>query len=99
MKQGKRKIYKARVDDGFVYILSNLDLSIIMNCRVSKLKAIGFRRMLGFNQHDIALTKEYYYIDLYFTKHKLAIEVDKRGHKDRNQEKEKEKGRGKRKKI
>ena len=40
-----------------------------------------------------------YCIDLYFTKHKLAIEVDERGHKDRNQEKENQKGRGKREKI
>lgn len=29
-----------------------------------------------------------YRIDLYFPKHRLAIEVDKKGHKDRNECKE-----------
>ena len=32
-----------------------------------------------------------YFIDLYFTKHKLAIEVDERGHKDGDEEKKKKK--------
>ena len=30
-----------------------------------------------------------YQIDLYFSEHKLAIEVDKKGHTDRNEKKKK----------
>ena len=32
-----------------------------------------------------------YQIDLYFSEHKLAIEVDKKGHTDRNEKKKKKK--------
>ena len=44
---------------------------------------------LGFNSHDVIDTKEnsihcYRLQDLYFHKHKLAIEVDELGHADRN---------------
>ena len=66
---------------------------------------IEFRTKLGFNQHDLIMTKEQsvltkiikvlerekillqhtvlsYKIDLYFVEHKLAIEVDEKGHRD-----------------
>ena len=44
---------------------------------------------LGFNSQDVIDTKEnsihcYRLQDLYFHKHKLAIEVDELGHADRN---------------
>ena len=70
-----------------------------MDCRTPT--GIEFRFKLGFNQHDIIMTKEqtvltgimkifasekillqHYKIDLYFPEHKLAIEVDEKGHKD-----------------
>ena len=53
--QEKEK-YKARADDGFVYILSDLALKIIMDCRA--LTATEFRSKLGHNQYNITLTKE-----------------------------------------
>ena len=54
-KQEKEK-YKARADDGFVYILNDLALKIIINCRVSK--RIKFETKQGFSRHDLILTKE-----------------------------------------
>ena len=74
-----------------------------MDCRTST--PIEFRTKLGFNQHDLIMTKEQsvltkiikalerekillqhsvlsYKIDLYFVEHKLAIEVDEKGHRD-----------------
>ena len=96
--QEKEK-YKAWANDGFEYILSDLALKVIMDCRAPT--------ELGFNRYDITLTKEQsvlrslmdaferenmqtqysdlsYKIDLYFHKYKLAIEVDEKGHEDRN---------------
>ena len=87
-----------------IYIHEDLALSIIMNCRGPT--TIQFRTKLGFNQHDLIMTKEQsvltvmklfarevmllqhstlsYKIDLYFLQHKLAIQIDEKGHKDRN---------------
>ena len=45
-KQEKEKC-KARADDGFVYILSDLALKVIMDCRTTK--PIQFRRILDLN--------------------------------------------------
>ena len=39
-----------------------------------------------------------YQIDLYFSEHKLAIEVDKKGHTDRNEKKKKKNNKMKEKK-
>ena len=89
-----------------------------MSCRVSTPKAIEFRSKLGFEQHDIVLSKEHpviskitkvfskekillqhsaldYRTDLYFLKHKLAIEVAEKGHPDRDKKKKKKKERKK----
>ena len=52
----EKQKYEAKATDGFVYILSDLALKIIMDCRSST--AIEFRSKLGFNQHDITLAKE-----------------------------------------
>ena len=80
-----------------------------MDCKIPT--AIDFKSKLGFNQHDIIMTKEQlvlqklikvfakekiliqhsvlkYRIDLYFPDHKLAIGVDERGHKDREDKEE-----------
>ena len=76
-----------------------------MDCR--KDESCSLKRNLGFNLHDVILTKEQavlrsikdafegedmqtqyavigYIIDLYFHKHKLAIEADELRHADRN---------------
>ena len=47
--------YKKWADDGLVYIHKKLALKIIMNCKVPT--AIEFRTTLGFNQHDLIMTK------------------------------------------
>ena len=58
----------------------------------------NFRILLGFKENDIYLTKEqsvevfeeenmqteYSVYNLYFHDHKLAVEIDEKGHKDRN---------------
>ena len=70
-----------------------------MSCRVSTLETIEFRSKLEFRQHDLILCKEFsnehnvlgYIIDLYFPKHKLAIEGDEKGHTDRDKRKENKK--------
>ena len=102
--QEKEK-YKAWPDDGYVYIISDLALKIVMDCRAPT--ATELRSKLEFKQYVITLTKEHSVlrslmdafegenmqtqcsvlscrIDLYFHDYKLAIEVDKKGHKDRN---------------
>ena len=78
-----------------------------MHCRVSTPEAIEFKTRLGFNQHDLIVTKEQsvlvkiikifaseeillqhsvlsYKVDVYFSKHRLAIKIDKKGHNDKN---------------
>ena len=110
-RQEKEK-YKAWADDGFVYILSDLALKIIMDCRTPIV--VEFRFKLGLSQDNIIMTKEQsvltkimkvfskeeillqysvskYRIDLYFIEYKVAVEVDERGHKDRNEDEEERK--------
>ena len=90
-----------------MYAHEDIITPIIMHCRVSTPKRIKFKSKLGFNEHDITLTKEQsllksvidafegenmqthysvlsYRIDPSFHDYKLAIEVDEKGHKDRN---------------
>ena len=78
-----------------------------MHCWASAPEAIEFKTKLGFNQHDLIMTKEQsvstkimkafsneetlpqhsalsYKINLYFSEHKLAIEIDEKGHNVRN---------------
>ena len=83
-----------------MYTQEDIMTPIIMNCRGSK--AVEFRRNIGFNKHDLIMSKkqsvltnilkvfaiegiliQHYIlgkrIELYFPKHKLAIEIDKKG--------------------
>ena len=58
-----------------------------MDCRVTP--AINFKTRIGFKQHDSIMLQEQsnvlsYYIDAYFPKYKLAIEVDQQGHNSRD---------------
>ena len=43
--------------DDDLYIIEKFALRIIMNCRVLTPKAIQFRSLLGFKQHDIIITR------------------------------------------
>ena len=52
----EKEIYKARADDEFVHILSDLALKIIMDCRAPT--ATEFRSKLGHNHYNITLTEE-----------------------------------------
>ena len=89
-----------------MYSYENIIIPIIMCCRVLTPKAVEFRFELGFKEHDIVLSKERSVISIikiifkwkntattqrYFPKHKLAIEVDEKEHRDRDQRKENEK--------
>ena len=42
----------------FNQAINNNIIPIIMHCRITSLKSIEFKNRLGFNQHDITLTKE-----------------------------------------
>ena len=50
-------------DIKFTYAHECIIILIIMDCRVATPKSIEFRSKLGFNQHDITLTKEQSYLE------------------------------------
>ena len=83
----------------FMYTREDIIMPIIMYCRVSTPEAFEFKLRLGFNQHDLIMTKEQsvltkimkvfaseeillqrsvlsYKTDSYFSKHRLAMEID-----------------------
>ena len=95
-----------------MYVRIDLVSRIIKNCRDEKKwgEKNDFRFKLGFNLHDITMSKEEsvtikimkvfpnekillqhsvlnYQIGLYFSEDKLAIEVDEKGHTDRDEKK------------
>ena len=82
-------------------------ISIIMQSRLSDPKTSKFRADLGFNQINLILKKEQSVVipllkafsaeyervrtDMYFFEHKRVVEIDEKGHTDRNQNEENEK--------
>ena len=81
-------------------------ISIIMQSRLSDPKTSKFRADLGFNQINLILKKEQSVVipllkafsaeyervrtDMYFFEHKRVVEIDEKGHTDRNQNEENE---------
>ena len=113
----KYKIDRVRLFKGSkhsMYVHEEIAIAIIMQTRLSDLKAIKFRADLGFNQINLILNKEQSVAipllktfseekikledkilknervrtDMYFSERKFVVEVDEKGHIDRNQNKE-----------
>ena len=105
IRKCKRRGSKLINDEKFMHAHKDIITPIIMHCRVSTPKSTEIRSRLGFNQHDIMLTKEQSVLrsvmdgfegermqtqcsvlgyDLYFCDYRLAIEVNEKGHCDRD---------------
>ena len=103
------KRHGSKLIDGekLMYTHAYIIMNLIMHYRVSTPEAIEFKTRLGFNAHDLIMTKEQsiltkimkvfaseeillqhyvlsYKSNLYFRKETLAIEIDEKGHNDRN---------------
>ena len=88
-----------------MYIHEVIAINIVMQTRLSKPKKIKYRSDLGFNpinlilknelsekiklQHS-ALENERVKTDMHFSEYELVVEIDKKGHINRNQNKENE---------
>ena len=74
--------------DDFRIKLEFKPLDLIM----TKEESILLKIMKVFAKEEIKLQHSVlnYYIDLYFPEHRLAVEIDEKGHLDRNKNKEKE---------
>ena len=46
-------------DEKFMYTHEDIIMPIVISCRVSTPEAIKFKSGIGFNQHDIILSKEH----------------------------------------
>ena len=59
---------------------------------MTKEESVLLKIMKAFAKEEIKLQHSVlnYYIDLYFPEHRLAVEIDEKGHLDRNKNKEKE---------
>ena len=118
----RQQIKKYKIDTATLFKGSNhsmhvhedIEITIIMQSRLSDPKRIKFRADLGFSQINLilkteqsvvipllkafsakkielqhkALKNERVRTDKYFSKHKFAVEIDEKGHTDRNQDKE-----------